>query len=295
MTSPGSDAPGGHLPQFLDADAVGLRIAFAIELEASDQLLGQRAARAFGENDDLGLQVVARLEVRFLLAVLVDALVVGAHAADASGFEQQLRAGEAGEDRDAGLFHFAAQPLHELVDRDDVVAVIAHGRRRDGKLELAGARQEVDRFFGHGGVERRFFLEVGQQLAHGARIEQRAGEAVRAHIAGLFQQVNIFLAELVIGMAGVVLVDELRQTQRTGHAGRASADDDHVGFHHRTFNIRERFTKNNHQANSRRRKLELSCYNAYRRVCHIVRVGSAVTLRYAADGGKFLHLHEAEP
>ena len=196
MTSPGSDASRGKLPQLLDADTVGLRIAFAIQLKAANQLFGQRAARAFGQDHDLGFQIVARLKIGFLLAVLVDTLVVGAHAGHTSGFEQQLRAGESGEHRDPRLFDFAAQPLYELVNRDDIVAVVAHGRRRDGKLELAGAGQVVDRFLDHLGVERRFLFEVGQQLAHGTGIEERARKTMRAHLAGFLQQVNIFLAEL---------------------------------------------------------------------------------------------------
>ena len=134
----GCDTPGRQFPQLLHADAVGLRIAVAVELESADELLGQRAARALGKNDDLGLQIVAGLEVGFLLAVLVHAFVVGAHARHAAGLEQQLGAGESGEYGDARLFNLAAQPLHEPVDRDHVVAVIAHGRRRDGELELAG-------------------------------------------------------------------------------------------------------------------------------------------------------------
>ena len=200
MTSPGSDASRRQLPQLLHAHAVGLRIALAVELEAADELLGQRAARAFGEDDHLGLQIVAGLEVGFLLAVLVHAFVVGADAGHAAFLKQQLGAGEAGEHGDAGFLHLAAQPLHKAVDGDNVVAVIAHGRRRDGKLELAAAGQVIDRFLGDLGIERRFLLEAGQQLAHGARIEQRAGEAMRADVARFLQQVDVFLAQLGVGM-----------------------------------------------------------------------------------------------
>ena len=89
---------------------------------------------------DLGLQIVARFEIRFRLVLFVHALVVGADAGDAIAVEEQFRSGEAGEDRDAGFFHLAAQPLHEPVERDDVVAVIAQRRRRDGKLELCLSR-----------------------------------------------------------------------------------------------------------------------------------------------------------
>ena len=64
------DASGGHLPEFLHAHAVGLRIAITVEIEALDELLGQRAARALGQDHDLGIQVVAGLEVGFRLVLL---------------------------------------------------------------------------------------------------------------------------------------------------------------------------------------------------------------------------------
>ena len=156
---------------------------------------------AFGENHDFGLQVVARLEIRFRLVLFVHAFVVGADAGDAIAVEEQFRAGEPGENRDAGFFHFAAQPLHKPVERDDVVAVIAQRRRRDGKLELAFLGEEVNRFFRNFGIERRFLLESGKQFAHGAGIEQRAGEAVLADLARLLEHVDIFFAELRVRIA----------------------------------------------------------------------------------------------
>ena len=53
-------------------------------------------------------------------------------------------AGEAGEEVDAFGLDQRRQPLDELVERDDVVAVILERRRRDRQPELAAARQEVD-------------------------------------------------------------------------------------------------------------------------------------------------------
>src|SRR5689334_25354693 len=40
------DPPRGQLPEFLYANAVGLRIAFLVESEASNQLLRQRSTSA---------------------------------------------------------------------------------------------------------------------------------------------------------------------------------------------------------------------------------------------------------
>ena len=47
-------------------------------------------------------------------------------------------------------------------------------------------------------------------------------------------------------MFGVVLVDELRQPEGAGHAGRPTADDHNVSFHYGTIDIRERLTKDDH-------------------------------------------------
>ena len=158
--------------------------------------------------------------------------------------EEKFRPGESGEDRDAGLFHLAAQPFHKPVQRDDVVAVIAQRRRRDRKLEFAFLGQKVNSFFRDFGIDRRFLLESGKKFAHGSGIEQRAGETVLADFASLFEDVNIFFAELRIRILGVVLIDKLRESQSTGHTGRSAAYDDNVGGHLGAFDVGERLTKN---------------------------------------------------
>ena len=68
-----------------------------------------------------------------------------------------------------------------------------------GNLNLPVRGQEVDRFFGDLGIQRSFLLEAGKQLAHGTRIEQRAGEAMRADVARLLQQVDVFFGERRVG------------------------------------------------------------------------------------------------
>ena len=108
--------------------------------------------------------------------------------------------GKSGENRDARLFYLAAQPFHKPVQRDDVVAVIAQRRRSDGKLELALLSEEVNRFFRNLGIDRSFLFESGKQFAHGPRIEQRAGKAVLANLASFLEDVNVFFAELRIGI-----------------------------------------------------------------------------------------------
>ena len=48
-------------------------------------------------------------------------------------------------------------------------------------------------------------------------------------------------------MRSVVSVDQLRQPQRTSHAGRAAANDDHVSRHLRPFDAFNRFAKDQHK------------------------------------------------
>ena len=53
---------------------------------------------------------------------------------------EQFAAGELRENVHAFFFDEAAEPFHELVERDDVVAVIAQRRRRDGQFPGAALR-----------------------------------------------------------------------------------------------------------------------------------------------------------
>ena len=67
-----------------------------------------------------------------------------------------------------------------------------------------------------------------------------------ADLTSFFEDVDVLLAELRVGIAGVVLVDELRETQSTGHAGGPAADDDNVGGHLGAVDAFERFAKDKH-------------------------------------------------
>ena len=91
--------------------------------------------------------------------------------------------------------------------------MIAQRRRRDGKLELALLGEEINSFLRDFGVEGRLFFKPGKEFAHGSWIEQSSRQAMLADLAGFLQNVNVFFAELRIGMRGVVLINQLRQTQ----------------------------------------------------------------------------------
>ena len=67
-----------------------------------------------------------------------------------------------------------------------------------------------------------------------------------ADFAGFLQDVDIFLAQLRLGIVRVVLVNELRKPQRTCHSRRSAAYDDDIGGHLRTRNICWRFAEDQH-------------------------------------------------
>src|SRR5207245_5888986 len=190
----------------------------------------------------------ARLEIRLRPVLSVDALVVGTNTTHALAVVQQFGACESSENGDPCFLNLAAQPFHKAVERDHVIAMIAQRRRRDGKLEFSFLREEINRFLADGRVERSVHLKSWDQLAHGAGIEQGAGKAVLADFTGLLQHVNIFFAEWRIRMLSIVLVDELRTSYRTSHAGRPAADNNDVGIHAGMLDIGERFAKDQHSA-----------------------------------------------
>ena len=210
---------GGNFPQFLDADRVGLRIVALAQTVALHQLLGQRPAAALGEQRVAGAQFHAALEVVGGFAVLADAHVAGGDADDAAVFLQQFRGGETGIDLHAELLGLLAQPAHDIAERDDVVAVIVHLRRRR-QLERPVLGQEQEAVLACRRVQRRtLLLPVGDEFVQRARLDHGAGQDVAADLAGLFHQ-----ADRHVG-------GQLLQPDRRRQAGRPAADDHHVELH----------------------------------------------------------------
>ncbi len=182
----GRQPPGGHVPELLDADGKQLRLTACADIRPPHELLRQIATDAVGQNRHLGAYVNTGLEIGARAAMTADAAVSGAHAGDARSLHEELGRGEAREHVDAFRLHQPRQPFAELLQRNDEVAVIAQGWRRERKRDPAGLREEVDAVFVHLRRQRRAFgLEVGDELAEGARIEHRARQQVRAGLARL--------------------------------------------------------------------------------------------------------------
>ena len=97
------------------------------------------------------------------------------------------RARKTHEQIDACRLDLPGEPLREMAERDDVVAVVAKRGRRDRQAELVLRREEVDVVLANRRAERRAFaLEIRDQLVQRGGIQQRARQGVRARLARLF-------------------------------------------------------------------------------------------------------------
>src|SRR5262249_30426201 len=218
------DAPFRQLPDLFHPDRVNLRIAAFIEIKPPDQLLGQRAARAFAEHGHFGEDVGAGLIILLRLAVLADALVAGAHADDPIVFiVEQLGAGEFRNEHHVRRFDNRAEPADQLIQTDDVFAVVLERRRDNRRFDLEATGQIRNILFADLGFERRAeLLVIRQQLRERANVHHRARNYVRADLAAFFDYGDGDLAETLAGPF-VALVDELAQAQRSGERGGAGA------------------------------------------------------------------------
>ena len=211
------------LPEFLDADAMDLRIAARIELVARDELLAQMAARTFGKHRVLGMQFHADLKIARRLAVAADAHVAGGYALDRALFvEQHFGRGEAGEDLDAERFGLLAQPAHDIAQADDVIAVVLEAARQHPMRHMmaAGFVEEQEPVFGHGLIQGRAALfPVGEEFVERTRVHDRTRQDVGSELRAFFDHADID-----------VRID-LLEADGGGEAAGATANHDHIVFH----------------------------------------------------------------
>ena len=219
---------GLDAPHLLDADAVRLRVGAdrLAQLQLTDELLRERAVGALGEQRDRSTELHARLVVVLRLAVLVEADVVRDHTLDAAlgavlgRVPDELRAGKAGVDLDAGLFGLLAEPRGDTRQRHDIVAVVRHlrgVRHRDGALLGEEHHLVLRRLL----VQRRaLFLPVGDELVERARLNHRARQDMIPDLGALLQYHNTDLLALGLG--------ELLDFDRSAQTRGAGTDNEHI-------------------------------------------------------------------
>ncbi len=185
----------GQLPQLFDAGRIHLRFLAVIETEPRNSLLGERAAWAFAENDDLCKQIGARLVVRFGFTVVVDALVAGAHADHAVAVPQEFLTRKFAEDLHAERFGLRRHPFRQTLQRRDVFAMVIERRRRERRLDFPALRQEPEFVATDRCVNGSTALEpIRHELVDCARVEHEPRNAVIADLGGFLDHEDLELA-----------------------------------------------------------------------------------------------------
>ena len=214
-----------HLPHLLHAEREELRVGGADLLPLAPRL-AQEPARPLGDHRHAPGEVGRLGVARPGLARTVEPRRRGADAAHRRAVHQQRVHREPGEQVDAERFGALAEPADDLADRGGVVAAVVHrGRRRDPLRATLG--HEVDGFGGNGLAEREVGgLEVGEQLAERAGIDDRAREIVLAQALGLLEHADVEVGHAAAAL--LVALHQPRQLDRAGEPGRPGADDQHV-------------------------------------------------------------------
>ena len=241
--APGLVLLGLDAPDLLDAGLVGLGIR-ALEAEAVDQLLRARSAHALAEHRHAREDVHARLVVGLRLAVLVDAHVAGPDADDAVALGQDLCRSEARIDLDPDCFALRRQPLHDVRERHDVVALLLEHRGRDGGLDRALAGEEPEIVLRAGVLDREALLPViGHELFDRPRVHHAARELVVADIGGFLDHEDRGGLDRRLAGAGAALVvglDLLHQVIGAGESRRAGTHEQDVDLHALAFGLAHR-------------------------------------------------------
>ena len=211
------------LPDLFHAERPDLRL-LARDPEAVERGRGQVALCALREDRHLRGDVRARLVGADRLAVSSESLVARADPVYAPvGDEELLRIGLRQHRRSERL-GLLGEEAAELRDGDDVVAVVAHRRRRRDP-QRRPLREQVDGLAGHHAVVRHVLdrQPVAEETAERTRVDDGAGEEMRAGRLALLDDRDGHLAE-ALGDLGRLL-QQLPETDRTGKPGRPCADD----------------------------------------------------------------------
>src|SRR5262249_29040663 len=118
-------------------------------------------------------------------------LVAGTDPDDGTILNEQLGSGEPGENIYTALFDLLSEPSGELVQGDDVVAVVLKRCWNDREPELTRLGQEQDVIFLNRILDRSAFLfPVWHQFIDATRIHDCAGDDVRTDLLSLLQNSN---------------------------------------------------------------------------------------------------------
>ena len=119
------------LPQFLDANAVGLRFAIGAQAKPIHQLPAELTAAPFGKKCISRVQFDPWGVIRCPAAIARDAHIAGRHAFNtAVRIVEHLGGGETGIDFNAQRFGLFTEPAAKTAKGNNVVSTIVHRRRQ---------------------------------------------------------------------------------------------------------------------------------------------------------------------
>ena len=180
-----------NFPDFLDSDAVMLRVGSGPQSEFFYQLLAEVAVTALRENRVLAEQFVTRLIGGFALSILADAHIAGGDSPYPALFViQNLGRRKSRKNIHTELLRLFPQPLAQPAQADDVVTLVMHRRRYEKsrhpeRFSLAGHIE--NKVAGDRRPDRCSLLPpVRKQLVEPARFEYVAGEDMRADLRAFF-------------------------------------------------------------------------------------------------------------
>src|SRR3569623_1424816 len=220
------------IPQFLDAEAIDLRLAIGPEIEAIYQLARQMPARAFGEEGVFGVELEPRLVIGLVAPVLRDAHVASRDTLHRAvvGVED-LGGCEARENLYAEYLGLPRQPAAHITQAAGIRPLVVHesGREQVRHREplLPGQNPMLVVVDRHLGLWAAALAPIGDQLVEAARVDHRTRQYVRADFRALFEHAHRDLAAL--------FRRDLLQPDRRRQPRRPRTDDHHVVRHRLAF------------------------------------------------------------
>ena len=168
------------LPDFLEANAVVLRVRILSQIKTLHQLLPKIAVAAFGKNRVLAQQLISRLVARLLLSIFGNAHVACRNTCHpALVVIENFCCRESRKYVDSHCLGLLAEPLAQPAQADDVVTLVMHGtwhEQRGNTDRLRLAEQKVDVIACDGNRDgRALVLPIGKQLVEPCWLEHIAG------------------------------------------------------------------------------------------------------------------------
>ena len=183
-----------YLPHLFQPKPIRLRLRISPQIVLLDDLFRERAMTAFSEESDTSVELHPALKRGFGFARARDSQIVGGNAFDAAicRVVDDFRGSESRIDLHAHLFSALSKPFTELIQADDIIAVIVH-LRRSGNWDCGVLREETHLVIGgrRGIFKARvvvFRQPVGKEFINGGGLDDIARDNVSPNLPSFLKQ-----------------------------------------------------------------------------------------------------------